>query len=57
MFRKTILPAIMFWFTTKKAGDWIAYYDINGDWCEARECIPFKDVTHWMPMPEPPTED
>lgn len=41
----------------KEAGDWVAYYDANGGWCEARECIPFKNVTHWMPMPEPPTED
>lgn len=40
----------------EKAGDWVAYYDANGGWCEARECIPFKNVTHWMPLPKPPKE-
>lgn len=24
--------------------------------CEKEKCIPFKDVTHWMPLPEPPKE-
>ena len=44
-------------FHDEKAGDCSAYYDANGGWCEARECVPLRNVTHWMPMPEPPTED
>ncbi len=40
----------------KKAGIWVAFFCSSGYWCEARECVSFENVTHWMPLPEPPKE-
>lgn len=40
----------------KNAGIWVAFFCSSGYWCEARECVSFENVTHWMPLPEPPTE-
>nr|DAF16014.1 MAG TPA: Protein of unknown function (DUF551) [Caudoviricetes sp.] len=40
----------------KKAGIWVAFFCSSGYWCEARECVSFENVTHWMPLPKPPKE-
>jgi len=32
-----------------------AYYNSEGQWID-REFIDLDDVTHWMPLPEPPKE-
>ena len=33
----------------------ISYLNSRGHWTEGGECIS-EDVTHWAPLPEPPTE-
>jgi len=33
----------------------IGEYNVDS-WIESRECILRDDVTHWMPLPEPPTD-
>ena len=35
-----------------------AYIDITGKWriAETREFMERRDITHWMPLPEPPKD-
>ncbi len=29
----------------------------SGDWYDMQNCIVLEDVTHWMPLPQPPEKD
>jgi len=34
----------------------VAYIHETEGWCYSETCYPRSDVTHWMPLPEPPTQ-
>ncbi|HCR1961870.1 TPA: DUF551 domain-containing protein [Enterobacter kobei] len=40
-----------------KGGDISTLYYIEGQWDDAYGILPIRqDVTHWMPLPDPPSE-
>lgn len=48
------MTPITAWLAYDK-GEVPRYYQIN-DWDESDQILSLKDITHWMPLPEPPKE-
>ena len=42
---------------TKDGNQLMAFYDHDHKEWEDVECIKLDDVTHWMPLPDPPTDE